>query len=470
MRIFKERTSGWQRMGAAALLGVRGRLPRQSIGGEDGLMLIEVVISALLVGLIAIGTLGAFDSAGRASAEERARSQATLLAGQDEERLRGLNAATLSQLGSASRTVTENGTTFTITSSAQFVAGTQEKLTCEVSGGSADYIQTTSQVSWAPLGAHIAKSTKRVSQSSVVNVPQTRSLLVKVYNNNHEPVSGATVAVTNKAGTTTLAEQTTPESGCVIFGGLTEKEVKASANVAGWVSEAEQLAPVSKELTLSSTTLTSAEFVLAAPGTISAEFVSNGVPVTGDTFFATHSGVAAALVGGEASHYAATSTLGNLFPFVTVGTPPTANPYTVYAGDCAENEPMKVASVANPTAQVNAGQTTAVKVEVPELKLTAYEGTSIAPGGVAKEVVSSKIINTKCSNTAHVVKFTNAGVLIEKYQPYASELQVCVVAKISGKYYKSTQSGFSNKAKAGTTASFYVKASGYTESSSVLSC
>jgi hypothetical protein len=111
-----------------------------------------------------------------------------------------------------------------------------------------------------------------------------------------------------------------------------------------------------------------------------------------------------------------------------------------------------------------------VKVEVPELKLTAYEGTSGTPLGVAKEVVSAKIINTKCSSTAHVVKFTNAGVLIEKYLPYASELQICVVAKIGSTYYKSTQSGFSNKSKAGTTASFYAKTAGYTSSASVLSC
>src|ERR1700734_4137504 len=55
---------------------------------ESGVTLIEVVISALLVAIIAIGTLAGFDSAGRATTDERQHNQATLLAEQDEELLR----------------------------------------------------------------------------------------------------------------------------------------------------------------------------------------------------------------------------------------------------------------------------------------------------------------------------------------------------------------------------------------------
>src|ERR1035438_5177597 len=42
---------------------------------QSGFALIEVVVSALFVGLIVVGTLTGFDSAGRATADERAHNR-----------------------------------------------------------------------------------------------------------------------------------------------------------------------------------------------------------------------------------------------------------------------------------------------------------------------------------------------------------------------------------------------------------
>ncbi len=127
---------------------VGGRGLRVAASSQSGISMIEVIMSALIVALIAVGTLTGFDSASRATGNERAHNQATLLAAQDEDRLRGLNVTELEQLGVSSRTVTENGTTFTIKSSAQYVSASSEELTCETSGGGANYLQTTSTVSW----------------------------------------------------------------------------------------------------------------------------------------------------------------------------------------------------------------------------------------------------------------------------------------------------------------------------------
>ena len=429
----------------------------------SGVSLIEVIISALIVGLIAIGTLTGFDGATRASADERAHNQATLLAAQDEERLRGLNVTELDQLGTSSRTATENGTTFTITSSAQYVAGAENKLTCETTGGAANYIQTTSKVTWPALHSRAA-----VTQSSIVDVPTSLTLLVKVYNQNHEGLEGATVKVTNRARTVTAAEETTPGSGCVVFGALPEKEVDVAAIAGNDVNEAEEpstTAPA-KEVTLSPTALTGPiEFTLAPPGSIEAIFESNGstTGVTGDTFFATHSGVAKIATGGKASTYGPTAKLTGLFPFQ----PP--NPYKAYAGDCAANSPKTVAGIEEPPAQVEPNLTKTVKLEVPAFNLTVYKGTSTSEG-VLTTATSAKVINTACSSTAHEVKITSAGLLEQKYQPYAKELQVCVVGLVSGKYYKSTQGSFTNSAKAGTSQSFFLKKSVEKTSESPLTC
>lgn len=54
---------------------------------EGGATLIEVLVSSLCLALIAIGTLSAFDAAGRLSADEQHRSQANDIAQQDQDRL-----------------------------------------------------------------------------------------------------------------------------------------------------------------------------------------------------------------------------------------------------------------------------------------------------------------------------------------------------------------------------------------------
>ncbi len=442
----------------------RRALARLTHGGasESGITLIEVLVSALIVSLIAVGTLTGFESAGRASADERAQNQATLLAAEDEERLRGLNVTELDQLGTSSRTTTANGTVFTITSSAQYVAGSENKLTCETTGGAANYIQTTSKVTWSALHSRLP-----VTQSSIVNVPTSLTLLVKTWNQKHEALEGATVKVTNRARTVTDAEETTPASGCVVFGALPEKEVDVQATLPNAVNEAEEPAASApaKEVTLSPTTLTGpVEFTLAPPGSIEAKFENNGSTVTGDTFFATHTGVTKALVGGKAGTYGSAATLTGLFPF------PSGSPYTVYAGDCAANNPTTVAGVKEPpTAQVEPNGVARPNVEVPAFNLTVYKGTTTGEG-VLTTATSAKIINTACSSTAHEVKITSGGLLEQKYQPYAKELQVCVVGLVSGTYYKSTQGGFSNAAKAGTSQSFFLKKTVEKTSTSPLTC
>jgi type II secretory pathway pseudopilin PulG len=456
------------RIPAETRAGTRdGRLaPFPATSSESGITLIEVIVSALIVGLIAVGTLTGFAGANRASADERARNQATLLAAQDEERLRGKNVTELDQLGTETLPpTTVNGTTFTVTSSAQYVAAAENKLTCETTGGAANYIQTTSKVTWPALPSG-------VTQSSVVDVPTSLQLLVKVFNQAHEGLEGATVTVTNRAETVTDAEETTPPSGCVVFGGLPEKEVDVQAVDGVNVNEAEELTSAAppKEVTLSSTTLTGPiEFTLAPPGTIEAIFESNGstVGVTGDTFFATHTGVSKALVGGKVGAYASSATLINLFPFQTTSGGP--NPYKVYAGDCAANSPKTVAGIAEPSAQVEPNGTVKPKVEVPAFNLTVYKGATTSEG-VLTTATSAKIINTACSSTPHAVKITSAGLLEQKYQPYAKELQVCVTGLIGTTYYKSTQTGFTNSAKAGTSQSFFLKKTGYQSSTSVLTC
>ena len=478
---------------------------------ESGVSIIEVLISSLLVALIAIGTFSAFDSAGRASAGERAHAQATVLAQQDEERLRGLTAAQLGQLGSSTLYEADtglcvekpsstwiyctgtafagqaySGTAFTVTSSARYVTASKESVTCETSGGTADYLLTTSSVKWSALGSRPA-----VTQSSIVTNPVHTALLVKVKDQNGAPLEGATVTVT---GTSTNATQTTPAAGCVIFGGIADKTVSVVASKGTFVDHQGKSPPPAKSgISLSPTSLTEVEFVIAQPGKLVAEFESNGsvTGVTSDTFVAQQTGIASPpfFVGGTAGEYLASASQGGLFPFAEGGKP---SKYTVYAGDCEANNPEVVtAGVVKPdkAEAVTPGGEAHVKVEVPAVTLTVWEGE--ASGKELKKlntstakVTSDKITNKECSaatsqNYAKVpserkVTITPEGQLQEKYQPYAKALELCVVAfpfviETKNQYVKNTLA-IANTAKAGTTLAFYLKKSGYQKSTAKLEC
>lgn len=467
-------------------------------------MLIEVIISALLLGLITIATLTGFDNANRASADERAHAQATVLVQQDEERLRELTTTQIAQMGTTTRTEASNGvcvekpstawrycegtpyslqaytgTVFTITSSAAYYSASKSAFTCEASGGTADYLQTTSSATWPALGTRPA-----VRQSSIVSTPTNAALMVNVANQLNEPVEGATVSVTGASNNVT---QTTTAAGCVIIGALSPGTVTVAVSKANWVGTNGK--PPTKEVSVSSGSLASAKFAIGAPGSIIAEFESNGASAESDTFVATQVGIPAPafFVGGTAGppFKHATAELTGLFPFG-----PKPNPYTVFAGDCEANNPNVVTAgkVVGPSAQVEPGATTTVKgVEVPPVNVTIFEGTSGTPEGRIKTAESAKITNTECKAvkaqnletvSSQVYVTVNAtGELKPKGQPYAKALELCVVWHATTgtkKYYTyKSPAPFANSLKTGTAAiSVWMKnkTAGYSESASYTPC
>jgi Tfp pilus assembly protein PilE len=427
---------------AFAALAAEGR-------SESGVTLIEVVISSVLVAIIAIATLSGFDAAGRATADERQHNQATLLAGQDQERLRGMNVTELGRLGTTTSVEKIDGTNYTVTSEAQFVSAAKEEFACETSGGNADYLQTTSKVTWPALG-----SREPVSQSSIVTVPTSTSLLVNVRDQANEPVEGATVKVTGKSTGATV-EQSTPSSGCVIFGALSDSEVDITGTKAGWINENLETEPAATEAQLSSVSLVSKTFVIANPGTLLVEFESAGnkAGVQGDTVYVAHTGAPEKVVG-TAGAYSSTISVPTLWPYQTAGSPPGESPYTVYAG-CKGLDPGLTASpnpitggkkeVNTPAPQVNPGLVTPVKVELPAVNVKVYEGESASKPGLPDAGAEAKL--TFCG-TSRVMKTTSTGALEYPYQPY-TKLTLCLTQVFGTQRYKfSTE--VSNLARAGT--------------------
>jgi type II secretory pathway pseudopilin PulG len=463
---------------------------------EGGFMLIEVLVSAMLVALIGVGVFTGLAGANHATVNERRNAQATVIAQQDEERLRGLPVEELTQIGNTTHNVAENGmclegstgawkywsgaatfscealtaplkgttytgAVFTVESSAQFVTASKETLTCETEKGTADYLETSSSVTWPSIGTHAP-----ISQSSLVAVPRSGTLLVKITNRKAEAVAGAKVEVFDpKTAGTVTAEQTTPTSGCVIFGDLAEGEAKVVASKGNWLTKNGKTAAEQPSTTITKTKLAEVSLLLQEPGGIKAEFVnSSNEHVESSTFVASQNemGSPSFDVGGEVNGPAATATLENLFPFITP--PSTPNPYTVYAGDCEANNPATIVSGATArSVQVEPGTPSPAKVEVAPIKVKVYEGgTGTTP---LLSSTSAAIINTECNGAKtnngktveykHEVKIASGGLESKyEYQPYAKKLEFCVVGKVivSGttNYYES-KTKFENITKTGFT-------------------
>lgn len=469
-------------------------------------MLLEVLVSAVIVALIAVGTYTGLVSSGRATAHERGSAQALVLAQQDEERLRGLSIEHLAQLGPTTYSITESGlcleeksggwyyysgatqwktgceaikgfegkytgAVYTVTSQAEYVNEEKEEATCEA-GGAANYIKTTSTVTWSSIGSH-----EPVTQSSLVDEPSSATLMVKVKNRNNEPVSGATVeAFDPTSASTATVTETTPSSGCVTIGALTEGEVKLIASNGDWVTRSGKTAP-EKITSVKKGSLAEAEFTLEAPGTIEAKFINEATTkqyVKGFTFVAYQSEAASSApfyVGGEASKAATSATYGPLFPFVMPGKPWKPDEYTVYAGDCEANNPAVVTgnTVKAPTVQVEPSVINQKEVEEPEVKVTVYEGTSSKSGNKLNST-SAKIINSECKGqTAQTaVPYEHEDPVIEgslefPYLPYAKTYELCVAGKVEGNgyKYKKSLSSYTNTSKKGTTwPTIYLKGEG----------
>jgi Tfp pilus assembly protein PilV len=417
------------RMTRSSLIARTTLSARRQLASEAGDTLIEVMISALLVGLIVIATLNGFDVSNRVSQDERAHNQAVVLAAQSQEQLRSDPATTLDTLESAphSYTQTVGGTKYTITQSAKFVNGKEETVGCtETKSEEGRYVAVTSSVTWAKLEA--AKR-PAVTQSSIITPPDGSGLEVDVNNGATPPVGIPGVTVFSGG-----VETTTSEAGCVIYGGIPATTANIEAYKLGYVTPSGERKVIVKEVSIAPNITTHKEIVLAAGGSITADFqynkkatYTNGsvvetvkgdtfvayngeIPVTpeyemGSTKFAFNpeeeyealTGTTTVTTPKKAEGYEATAktvikapyySSGDLFPF-------TGEKWSVYAGDCTLNNPTKY-SIKPGSTLVTAGGNVTVSVPMSYVRLNVYQGMT----GSTKETTHQevKITNVSCTS------------------------------------------------------------------------
>lgn len=418
---------------------------------EDGISLLEVVVAAALVAIIAIGTLTGLEGATATTNENRLRNQAAVIAAASQEALRTEPANALVSLEKTPTTKTETveNEHFTVTQEAKALIGTTGENTCEATSKEGEtshkggiYYRIMSTVTWPQQQA--AKR-KAVSQESIITPPDGSALEVTVTNDARtpEPVSGATVSVDNVAATTGT-------SGCVLYSAIQATTVSLEVSKTGYITATEASKLSIQEFAIAPNITTQYNVVLAQPGTIEAIFTYKksttyeGKAVESDTFTAYNPGLKTGYEGGGTinSPKATTTSTNTIFPFT--------EQWQVYAGDCTADDPTTVTSnaIPAPTVLVEGNKTAKVEVPVSHLELGVYSGKSASSPGTLETTKSYPITvtNAACkssiANNETVARYTHTqtttgGHLKYPFQPFGP-LELCLYVSSTKKTYRAS--------------------------------
>jgi hypothetical protein len=364
-----------------------------TLRSDAGDTLIEVLASALVVGIMVIGTFTGLTATQHASALGRARSQAQALAEKDEERLRGEPISQLTALSGTTKTseVKIKGSAvnaaYTITSKVTYISekGTSDCAT-EASEG---FYRTISEVTWT------GNKGPAIVETGSIAPPAGATLIVRVEGaEKGEGVEGMNVTTTGPGSSGSTYAQATTGEGCALFGPFEEGgEYTVNISRSGYVNQdwyAELKSDPAEKLTwnLLTNVATKAAYRFAPAGTLKANLATaqptglTGGPATLLTkpWTAPETKVLNLMVSNtegmkpELRALLKTNTLRTgpltsespgVFPFPTK--------YAVYAGTCEANSPAKF--TATPAeVKVPPNGTGETEVKLPTMIVEAYNG------------------------------------------------------------------------------------------------
>jgi prepilin-type N-terminal cleavage/methylation domain-containing protein len=435
---------------------------RAGLASERGFTLIEVLVSALIVTLIATAVAGALITNTDIIANQNSRSQAETLAEQDQERLKGLSAEQLDNL-SQTYNVTVGGSTYAITSKAWYLNSTNGQSCTTAGGAAATYFKTISTVTRANAQGQTATL---ATDESVITPPAGGSLLAQFHDQTASPLAGVSLSATGPESDGGTSDTT----GCVIFSALDTGTYNLTYTDLGYVDPNGNPSPLSDTATVASTGIASPgkgnPIELGQAGGLTGNFTTNGTPgVTAQAdglswFSSGGAGIPMASYRTNAQSLTSSistttasgtaSTMG-LFPFVSSTNPVSyTNNYQVWAGTCRQEQPP----AGYDTFTVAPGSSQTQSIQEPTLQLSLTFSGSPKPPTDVKIFFTSGTGNT-CTDTWGNEPATNPSGNSYLYGlPFASSvtsgstasasgqtgsLTVCADYKSGSTYYSYTQ-------------------------------
>lgn len=433
-------------------------------------MLIEVLVSALILAIVASGVLALLQTTTHSAGQQRDSAKAYAVAQEDQARLRALQLGTLSNLNEVTHPKLD-GTVFKVESTAVFINNKASTTVCTGSSEEVqpDYVQLTTKVTWPSMGGR--KPTVIHSIFSPVTGsldPEKGTLAIATLNAAGGPLSGVGLKLTGPKE----AVATTDANGCAVFVEMPAPEnYTLEPSAPGFVDQNGK-APSSKKVGVSLSPGAPVELRYDLPGSFAVPFAYR-VGSTTEFMESSQSSIMAFNQGMEAAK--AFSPVGGL-PAPTIeakGLFPFTSPYAVYAGSCTSNNP-------NPSSDPKAAGAAAVtpitvprgaavappvpKVQVPALNLTVKTGSTPIVGAKVKITGTCSFERIYTTVEKSIVKGTEKivekGVLADPGLPWGT-YEVCASANVSGVTRRIKKSSIAvQNLTSGTTLNLDVSGSG----------
>ncbi len=334
--------------------------------------MIEVLVSALVILIVAGAVLSLMSATTRSAADQRTKAAAYSAAQEDQARLRAMRLSSLNRLDET-RTVSLDGSTFTVESKGVFVnSSTGTDSSCEAEGSSADYVRITSTVTWN--GSRTPVTIDSIVAPSTASLdPNHGSLIITATNGQLEPLSGLGLSGSG-AGT---FSGSTDANGCANFADLPAGNYTLSTSATGFVDADGNYSPWATTVGVVASASTPLSLMYDLPGTVLASFNYRvGSSSEFRTAYADSIVAYNALMPSGAKGYGSpggtrteTVEANPLFPFKEAD--------TIYAGSCESNLPESAAAKATVIVPAN-GTVKTPQIQLPALNLTAKrEGSPI---------------------------------------------------------------------------------------------
>lgn len=402
---------------------------------ESGFTIVEVVTSALLLVIVALGVFASLDTASGISGSNKARAIASGLAQEDLERLRSLKAAALTGLNQT-RPQRVAGVEYTIVSRTNPVSDPSGAATCASNDSTGSYLRASSTVTWPAMrGIDPVRMDTLIAQPN----PAAGALAVTITNAANGPVPNIPVTIT---GPVTFTESTNAE-GCVRYANLPIGEYTITVQAPGYVeANGTPLQSYSRAVQVVGQSTTTQAIRMDRPGTATISFragsPSSSTATDPGRFTLENSGFA---TGPKLITTSGTSYSAPLFPFTDA--------YKAYAGDCTGADPSKYGTQPPSTFLVPSGGSVSRTVYEPKLGILITNNTSVPPRG---PLVGAKVYLTKtapgCSGSIYAGVTGTNGRPLDEFFPYGA-YRICAEVQYGSTTYSKSANASNTAANAG---------------------
>lgn len=406
---------------------------RKLLHGEDGFALIEVLVSALVLAIVAAGVMALLQATTRSAASERRHSEAYAISQEDQARLRSMRLSALNRL-EQTRTVILDKNEFTVKSQGVFVNNTSgQPSSCTSGETSADYVRITSTTTWPGSQAPVVVQSI-VSPSNGSLDPNHGTLVVTVKSAASQPLANIGLSGSGPGS----FNGTTDSTGCANFTDLPAGNYSIVPNAPGLVdihgeSSAAQPAGVSAG------TSSPLPLLFDYPATLPIKFKYR----VGSSNEFKAAKVDSALVFNALMNPAKaywTPTKARQEEVVATSIFPFTSPDTVYAGACEVNNPGSGAAQGSVTLSPGKTYSPTLELQVPALELTVNNGSTAVNG--AQITITDE--NCKPGGVNLMREFTSEALGHQSNAEYGlpwGTYEVCASANYSGTNHRKRESG-----------------------------